>query len=215
MPLAQARHERLTKRVALAVFSSDALSSVAYATEEILLVLSSPARPRAPHRPDRAAHHGAAGRSWRSRTARPSTPIRSGGGSYIVAKDNLGTVPGAHRRGGAAGRLRADRLGVSRRPGSRRSPPRCPARLAQGRAQRRCAWSASRSANLRGVRESGRIFAVPTYFFIASFGLLGRGRRLSAATGTCRRRRRPPIAATEALTWFLCSRALRRRAARR
>jgi hypothetical protein len=32
MPLAQARHERLRKRVALAVFSSDALSSVAYAT---------------------------------------------------------------------------------------------------------------------------------------------------------------------------------------
>src|SRR4030095_2294895 len=42
MPLAQARHERLTKRVALAVFSSDALSSVAYATEEILLILVLP-----------------------------------------------------------------------------------------------------------------------------------------------------------------------------
>ena len=39
MPLAQARHERLSKTVALAVFSSDALSSVAYATEEIRLVL--------------------------------------------------------------------------------------------------------------------------------------------------------------------------------
>ena len=39
MPLAQARHERLRKRVALAVFSSDAMSSVAYATEEILLIL--------------------------------------------------------------------------------------------------------------------------------------------------------------------------------
>ena len=36
---AQARHERLSKTSALAVFSSDALSSVAYATEEILLVL--------------------------------------------------------------------------------------------------------------------------------------------------------------------------------
>ena len=36
----QAVHERLTKRVALAVFASDALSSVAYATEEILLVLA-------------------------------------------------------------------------------------------------------------------------------------------------------------------------------
>ncbi len=39
MPLAQARHERLGKSIALAVFSSDAMSSVAYATEEILLIL--------------------------------------------------------------------------------------------------------------------------------------------------------------------------------
>jgi hypothetical protein len=39
MPLAQARHERLGKSLALAVFASDPLSSVAYATEEILLVL--------------------------------------------------------------------------------------------------------------------------------------------------------------------------------
>ena len=40
MPIAQARHERLSKPVALAVFASDPLSSVAYATEEILLVLT-------------------------------------------------------------------------------------------------------------------------------------------------------------------------------
>src|SRR5262245_23957873 len=39
LPTAQSRHERLDKRTALAVFASDALSSVAYATEEILLVL--------------------------------------------------------------------------------------------------------------------------------------------------------------------------------
>src|SRR5439155_9869784 len=39
MPLAQARHERLSKTVALAVFSSDALSSVAYATQEVLYYL--------------------------------------------------------------------------------------------------------------------------------------------------------------------------------
>ena len=39
MPLAQSRHERLSKTTALAVFASDPLSSVAYATEEILLVL--------------------------------------------------------------------------------------------------------------------------------------------------------------------------------
>ena len=39
LPTAQSRHERLDKKTALAVFASDALSSVAYATEEILLVL--------------------------------------------------------------------------------------------------------------------------------------------------------------------------------
>src|ERR1041385_8855197 len=37
---AQALHERLTKKTGLAVFASDALSSTAYATEEILLVLA-------------------------------------------------------------------------------------------------------------------------------------------------------------------------------
>ena len=40
LPTAQSRHERLDKPTALAVFASDALSSVAYATEEILLVLA-------------------------------------------------------------------------------------------------------------------------------------------------------------------------------
>src|SRR5262249_60505682 len=94
MPLAQARHERLSKTVALAVFSSDALSSVAYATEEILLVL--------------VLAGGAA--------AHLSVPLAlaitglllivvvsyqqtinaysSGGGSYIVGRAYLGPTPG-------------------------------------------------------------------------------------------------------------------------
>ena len=65
---AQAVHERLTKKVALAVFSSDALSSTAYATEEILLVL--------------AVLLWIVGISYRQTIyAYPS-----GGGAYIVAK---------------------------------------------------------------------------------------------------------------------------------
>src|SRR5262247_233223 len=93
MPLAQARHERLGKATGLAVFASDALSSVAYATEEILLVL---------------ALAGSAALSY-------SLPIGvaiavliaivvtsyrqtiraypQGGGAYIVARENLGTLP--------------------------------------------------------------------------------------------------------------------------
>ena len=94
MPLAQARHERLSKTVALAVFSSDALSSVAYATEEILLVL---------------VLAGAAAAHLLVPVAVAITALLlvvvvsyqqtihaypSGGGSYIVARANLGATPG-------------------------------------------------------------------------------------------------------------------------
>src|SRR6187549_1512773 len=67
----QAIHERLSKKVALAVFSSDALSSTAYATEEILLVLAV------------AVAFGQTIHAY-----------PTGGGAYIVAKENLGTTAG-------------------------------------------------------------------------------------------------------------------------
>src|SRR5215831_9748510 len=91
---AQAEHERLTKFKALAVLSSDAISSVAYATEAILLSLV-------------AAGSGNLGVTLpisfaivtllaivaiSYRQTIPAYP--NGGGSYIVAKDNLGTLPG-------------------------------------------------------------------------------------------------------------------------
>src|SRR5437764_2348602 len=94
----QAIHERLTKKVALAVFSSDALSSTAYATEEILLVLAT------------AFAFGQTGAfgyvipislaiavlliivSISYRQTIHAYP--TGGGAYIVAKENLGTTPG-------------------------------------------------------------------------------------------------------------------------
>src|SRR5258707_255370 len=94
MPLAQARHERLTKRVALAVFSSDAMSSVAYATEEVLLIL---------------VLAGAAAVGFSLPIAGAITALlvivvlsyqqtihaySNGGGAYIVAKDNLGDISG-------------------------------------------------------------------------------------------------------------------------
>src|SRR5574340_1662562 len=91
---AQAEHERLTKFKALAVLSSDAISSVAYATEAILITLV-------------AAGSGNLGLTLpisfaivgllsivaiSYRQTIPAYP--NGGGSYIVAKDNLGTMPG-------------------------------------------------------------------------------------------------------------------------
>lgn len=87
-------HEKLTKIKALAVYSSDALSSVAYATEEILWVL---------------APIGAFALSFSLPIAglillllaalilsyrKTISAYPSGGGAYIVAKDNLGQIPG-------------------------------------------------------------------------------------------------------------------------
>src|SRR5438128_12524997 len=100
MPLAQARHERLGKSIALAVFSSDAMSSVAYATEEILLILVL-AGAAAAHLANRIAVSSAglliivAISYQQTIHAYPNC-----GGSYIVAHDNLGTVA-AHVAGSA------------------------------------------------------------------------------------------------------------------
>ena len=91
---AQARHERLSKTAALAVFSSDALSSVAYATEEILLILvlagTAALHYSIPIGFAIAALIAVVVSSYRQTIfAYPQ-----GGGSYIVTKDNLGTLPG-------------------------------------------------------------------------------------------------------------------------
>src|SRR5919202_3802838 len=95
----QAIHERLTKKTALAVFSSDALSSTAYSTEESLLVLavaaafyqsSDPFRYVVPISVGIAILLVIVAASYRQTIhAYPS-----GGGAYIVAKENLGTNAG-------------------------------------------------------------------------------------------------------------------------
>jgi amino acid transporter len=97
MPLSQARHERLGKSVALAVFASDPLSSVAYATEEILLVLilagSAALSYSLPIALGIASLLAIVIISYRQTVyAYPQ-----GGGAYLVAKDNL-AVPALTRR---------------------------------------------------------------------------------------------------------------------
>src|SRR5262249_10893402 len=93
MPLAQARHERLGKAVALAVFASDPLSSVAYATEEILLVLVLAGHAALsyslPIALGIAALFAVVVISYRRTVA--ASP--QGGGAYLVSKDNLGVLP--------------------------------------------------------------------------------------------------------------------------
>jgi len=206
MPLAQARHERLSKRVALAVFSSDALSSVAYATEEILLIL---------------VLAGTAALHYSVPIALAITALLaivaisyqqtihaypSGGGSYIVARENLGSVPGLV----AAAALLVDyvlTVSVSVAAGVAAVTSAMP-HLAEHKVAIGVGCVAVIAlANIRGVRESGRIFAVPTYFFIVSFGVLLLEGFYRLATGSLPATPPPDIPAMEALTWFLILRA--------
>ncbi len=173
----QAIHERLSKKTGLAVFASDALSSTAYASEEILLVLAVAAAAG-----QTLAYHyvvpisiiiaivlGIVATSYRQTIhAYPS-----GGGAYIVAKDNLGITPGLV----AAGALLVDyvlTVSVSLSAGV--------AAITSAAQGTRFAWLDDHKvllslvligfiaiANLRGVRESGALFAGPTYAFVISF----------------------------------------------
>lgn len=165
------KHERLSKKVGLAVFSSDPLSSVAYGTEEIMFALM------------------AGGAALLSFTVPIAVAIvilvaivaisyfqtvhaySSGGGAYIVAKDNLGVLPWLVA--GAA--LLIDyvlTVTVS---------------VAAGIAAITSAFPVTREytvsmciasilfisiINLRGVRESGKVFSSPVYIFIGSLLLL-------------------------------------------
>jgi amino acid transporter len=173
----QAAHERLTKKTALAVFSSDALSSTAYATEEILLVLAVAAAATSgasfsfvvPVSVGIAVLLAIVATSYRQTIhAYPS-----GGGAYIVAKENLGTTPGLV----AGASLLVDyvlTVSVSIAAGV--------AAITSAVQGTRYAWLNDHkvilclifiafiaTANLRGVRESGAFFATPTYVFVVSF----------------------------------------------
>lgn len=207
-PLASAaeKHERLGKIAGLAVFASDALSSVAYGTEEILLVLV-------------VAGTAAltlslpimvgililvaivASSYWQTIHAYPS-----GGGAYIVAKDNLGVLPGLIA--GAA--LLIDyvlTVAVSTAAGIAAVTSAFPALFPWRVELCILCVTAVTVANLRGVRESGRLFTVPTYWFIGSLALLIFAGLYRVATGTAQPPPVEDVPATQALTLFLILRA--------
>lgn len=175
MPLAQARHERLGKAVGLAVFASDPLSSVAYATEEILRVLilagTAALSYSLPIGVAIAALLAVVVTSYRQ-------TIRAyphGGGAYIVARDNLGTLASLV----AAAALLVDyvlTVAVSVAAGIAAVTSAVPL-LRPLRVELCVAVVVVIAvANLRGVRESGQLFAVPTYLFVASvLALVGYG----------------------------------------
>ena len=121
-PLATAaeKHERLGKISGLAVFASDALSSVAYGTEEIMLVLVAAGTGAIALLVSHHDGHRHPGRDRGRLLLADDSRLPSGGGSYIVAKDNLGDASRSRRRGGAAHRLRSHRGREHRGRGGRR-----------------------------------------------------------------------------------------------
>jgi amino acid transporter len=208
LPLQSLEHEKLGVLGGLAVFACDALSSVAYGTEETLRIL---------------VLAGAAGLAYTApvgiaialllvivATSYRQTVMEysSGGGAYVVSRDNLGTAP-AYLAGAA---LLVDyvlTVAVS---------------VAAGVAAITSAWPAVHDhrvalavicvvvmmlVNLRGMRESAHVFAVPVYGFIGLMLFLvvfGLARyvtgNLSATTAVVTR-----VPVLESLTFFLVLRA--------
>ncbi len=181
-PLAtsEQEHQRISKKVALAVFSSDAISSTAYATEEILFV---------------TAIGAAMAPSSLAKGLTTLVPIAivvavllaiviasyrqtihaypSGGGAYIVSRENLGES--ASLLAGAS--LLVDYIltvavSISAGVAAIISIPELRS-LADHRVVVALGLIAFIAlANLRGVRESGRLFSLPTYVYIVSLGAL-------------------------------------------
>jgi amino acid transporter len=169
---ASAAHERLTKVKALAVLSSDALSSVAYATEEILRVLLVAGGLAIL---DVSLPISAAiilllvivGISYRQTIK----AYPHGGGSYIVAKDNLGDGP-ALVAGASLLAAYTLTVAVSIAASVAALISAFPA-LGTHRVALGIAFIVLVTIlNLRGIRESGSIFAVPTYLFLIGMGVM-------------------------------------------
>jgi len=183
MPSNRLEHTLLPKILALPVFSSDALSSVAYATEEILLVLlvasASSADLVMPISIAIATLMVIVVASYRQ-TVRA---YPNGGGAYIVSKDNLGVFPGLL----AAAALLTDyvlTVSVSVVAGVFAITSAVPALHSHKVALSLGFIVLITLANLRGVRESGTLFAIPTYGFVVSiFTLLAVGLARCAFSG--------------------------------
>ncbi|HEX6537350.1 MAG TPA: APC family permease, partial [Gemmatimonadaceae bacterium] len=175
LPSDRLEHERLSKRTALAVLSSDAISSVAYATEQILIVLAVLGTAALHYVvPVSAVIVGLlllVALSYRQTIfAYPG-----GGGSYTVAKDNLGVGAGLV----AAAALLTDYIltvAVSISSGIAAITSAYPALASSTVTLCIAAIVVLALVNLRGVRESGMAFSVPTYVFIAAMlALIGVG----------------------------------------
>lgn len=206
IPNDRAGEQRLPKFLALPVFSSDALSSVAYGTQEILLQLSLA---------------GAVGLQF-------TLPISgaillvlvfvtlsyrqtiqaypSGGGSYIVSKENLSVGAGLL----AASALLTDyvlTVSVSIAAGVQQITSLFPHLRSHTEVICLIAIAIITLANLRGMKESGLLFALPTYAFIMLMLLLVGSGLVGILFGSPISPPHPPPAAVQSLGWLLILRA--------
>ena len=178
LPTAQSRHERLGKATALATFASDALSSVAYATEEILLILILAGTVALSYSLPIGVAIAILIVIVISSYRETIRAYPQGGGAYIVSKENLGVYPGLVA--GAA--LLIDyvlTVAVSVAAGVAAITSALPGLFPYRVWMCLGAVTIIALANLRGIRESGKLFAAPTYLFIVSilgmivYGALG------------------------------------------
>jgi amino acid transporter len=166
------QHERLGKPTALAVFASDNLSSSAYATEEILKVLVPAVGVAAfalvvPVTVALLVVLGFLILSYRQTIKAYPTA----GGAYIVTRDNFGLLP-AQVAGVALLTDYILTVAVSVAAGSAAIASAAPALDPYIIPMSVAFIAVIAYGNLRGVKESGRLFAVPTYFFIADMVIL-------------------------------------------
>jgi len=205
---AEIHEQKLSKKVALAVFSSDALSSVAYATEEILLVLVTAGMAAVQLSLPIAIAIGILLIILVSSYRETIQAYPSGGGAYIVAKENLGTYPGLI----AGASLLTDYIltvSVSIASGTAAITSAFPSLLPYKIPICIFFVFLITVANLRGIKESGFIFSIPTYLFVFSFLTLivvGLYRYfLGAPIEVHEPSHYPPV--SHALTYFLILRA--------
>lgn len=174
----EVEHQRLSKKIALAVFSSDAISSTAYATQEILMVTAiaggaSSLALGLDHLVPIAIVVAALIAIVVTSYSKTIYAYPRGGGSYIVSKENLGENTSLV----AAASILVDyvlTVAVSTCAGVR-AITSIPAFQSWG--DHRVALGIGviifiSIVNLRGVKESGKIFAVPTYTYIFAIGSL-------------------------------------------
>jgi amino acid transporter len=158
--------ERLSKKKALAIFSSDAISSSAYATEEILRVLVLAGSGIALVFSLRVAIAisillAVVALSYRQ----VCRAYPSGGGAYSVSKENLGAIASLV----AASALLIDyvmTVAVSTASAVAQAYSVVPSLYNVRIEIAVVAIALITTANLRGLRESGNIFAIPTYLFL-------------------------------------------------